>query len=146
MCAWCVAAKTLRLRRIIEHVWNPRVRNCRPAYFAPTLYPTRSIHSSPLHNNSTTSTSTGNKMPKQAVENTMCPAPLSKEELAKRLSKIQLHVTQQKGTEAPFSGQYYDHHETGTYTCIVCGEQLFKYVCAAFVASLILTSHHGLMG
>ena len=34
-------------------------------------------------------------------------------------------VTQERGTEAPFSGKYVDHHEAGMYRCAVCGEPLF---------------------
>lgn len=34
-------------------------------------------------------------------------------------------VTQEKATEAPFSGKYHDHHEKGVYRCAVCGEPLF---------------------
>jgi peptide-methionine (R)-S-oxide reductase len=36
------------------------------------------------------------------------------------------NVCFEAGTEPPFSGKYYDHHETGTYKCVVCGTPLFK--------------------
>jgi len=45
--------------------------------------------------------------------------------LKERLSALQYHVTQEAGTERAFSGEYWDHHEDGTYRCVVCGEELF---------------------
>ena len=42
------------------------------------------------------------------------------------LTAEQYRVTRQAGTEAPFSGQYYDHREKGQYLCICCGTPLFK--------------------
>jgi len=50
---------------------------------------------------------------------------LSEEELRQRLDKMQFYVTQQCGTEAPFTGKYWDHHESGMYACVVCGQELF---------------------
>jgi peptide-methionine (R)-S-oxide reductase len=50
----------------------------------------------------------------------------SKEELQKELSPESYYVTQESGTERPFTGQYWDHVEDGVYTCICCGEVLFK--------------------
>ncbi len=49
----------------------------------------------------------------------------SSEELKRKLSPESYHVTQEKGTEAPFTGDYYSSKENGTYTCIVCGTKLF---------------------
>lgn len=34
-------------------------------------------------------------------------------------------VCRQKGTESPFSGRYYNQHETGKYLCACCGQELF---------------------
>jgi peptide-methionine (R)-S-oxide reductase len=47
-------------------------------------------------------------------------------ELRSRLSDLQYRVTQQKGTEPPFSGAYAYNKEKGVYQCIVCGQELFS--------------------
>jgi peptide-methionine (R)-S-oxide reductase len=35
-------------------------------------------------------------------------------------------VTRKKGTERAFTGEYNDSKEPGTYTCVCCGNPLFK--------------------
>ena len=50
----------------------------------------------------------------------------SKEDLKKELSSESYYVTQENGTELPFTGQFWDHFEDGAYTCICCGETLFQ--------------------
>ncbi|XP_068026778.1 methionine-R-sulfoxide reductase B3-like [Melanerpes formicivorus] len=50
----------------------------------------------------------------------------SQEELRKRLTPLQYHVTQEKGTESAFEGEYTHHKAQGTYKCVVCGTPLFK--------------------
>jgi peptide-methionine (R)-S-oxide reductase len=47
-------------------------------------------------------------------------------ELRARLSEEQYHVTQEKGTERPFTGRLLHNKESGVYTCIVCGSELFE--------------------
>lgn len=42
-----------------------------------------------------------------------------------RLTPEQFRVTQQNGTERPFTGEYDDHYEPGIYVDIVSGEPLF---------------------
>ena len=51
---------------------------------------------------------------------------LSKEELREKLTPMQYKVTQEKGTERAFTGEYWNHKEDGTYTCIVCDAPLFS--------------------
>jgi peptide-methionine (R)-S-oxide reductase len=47
-------------------------------------------------------------------------------ELRQRLTPIQYAVTQQAATEPPFTGVYWDNHDTGVYRCVVCREPLFE--------------------
>jgi peptide-methionine (R)-S-oxide reductase len=43
-----------------------------------------------------------------------------------QLTPMQYHVVREKGTEPPFSGNYWNCTEPGTYRCIGCGEALFE--------------------
>lgn len=47
-------------------------------------------------------------------------------DLPRVLTKEQMHVTQNKGTERPFTGQYVNHKADGTYHCVVCDAPLFS--------------------
>ena len=49
----------------------------------------------------------------------------SKKELKEILTPIQYDVTQKKGTEKPFTNEYYDNFEKGIYVDITTGEPLF---------------------
>src|SRR5947199_9167464 len=49
----------------------------------------------------------------------------SAEELKKKLTPQQYHVTQECGTEPPFRNEYWDNHRAGTYVDVVSGEPLF---------------------
>ena len=46
--------------------------------------------------------------------------------LKDRLTDEQYQVTQLKGTERPFTGEFVDHKEDGTYRCICCEAKLFS--------------------
>ena len=48
------------------------------------------------------------------------------EKLKSKLSRESVNVCFNKGTEAAFSGKYWDNHEKGTFHCIVCGNPLFS--------------------
>ena len=41
-------------------------------------------------------------------------------EINNTLSPLAYEVTQQAGTEKPFSGKYYDFFDKGTYHCVCC--------------------------
>lgn len=42
------------------------------------------------------------------------------------LSDLERKVIEEKGTEAPFTGKYYKHKESGTYHCRKCGAALYR--------------------
>lgn len=50
----------------------------------------------------------------------------STEELRKKLTPLQYKVTQENGTERPFSNEYWDNKREGIYVDIVSGEVLFS--------------------
>jgi peptide-methionine (R)-S-oxide reductase len=47
-------------------------------------------------------------------------------EWQRSLAPHEYHVTRAKGTEPPFTGRYWDHHDKGTYRCVCCGCELFS--------------------
>jgi peptide-methionine (R)-S-oxide reductase len=49
-----------------------------------------------------------------------------RDELKVRLTPEQYHVTQEKGTERPFTGRYWNTTDRGTYSCVCCGQELFS--------------------
>jgi len=56
----------------------------------------------------------------------MSKRAFNEEELRRRLTPEQYHITQQAGTERAFTGAYWDCTDEGMYRCRVCGEPLFS--------------------
>ena len=51
---------------------------------------------------------------------------INKNELSKKLTSDQFDITQNKGTEPPFTGKYLNNKQAGSYRCICCGTELFS--------------------
>ena len=51
---------------------------------------------------------------------------MNKEDLKGKISETSYIVTQEHGTEAPFSGELLDTKEEGIFICICCGNELFS--------------------
>ena len=50
----------------------------------------------------------------------------TKQEWKALLSPEAFHVAREHGTEAPFSGTFYDNKDTGLYRCVCCNAPLFE--------------------
>jgi peptide-methionine (R)-S-oxide reductase len=48
------------------------------------------------------------------------------EQLKKTLTPEQFQVTQEKGTERAFTGEYWNEKAKGMYRCVCCGNELFS--------------------
>lgn len=51
---------------------------------------------------------------------------MTDEDFKVKLTPEQYHVLRERGTEAPFSGEFVDHTAQGMYTCAACEAQLFR--------------------
>lgn len=43
-----------------------------------------------------------------------------------KLTPEQYKIVREKGTEAPFTGEYVNNHDDGVYRCVACGAELFS--------------------
>src|SRR6266508_4404292 len=57
---------------------------------------------------------------------TMTKVQKTEEQWQAELTPEQYRVLREKGTEAPFSGEYDHTFEPGTYRCAGCGAELFR--------------------
>ncbi len=51
---------------------------------------------------------------------------MSDDELRKKLTPQQYHVTRENGTEPPFRNEYWDNHKDGIYVDVISGKPLFS--------------------
>lgn len=61
----------------------------------------------------------------QPVKSSALDTDTTDDEWKKVLTEEQYHVLREKGTERPFTGEYYKHFEKGVYVCAACGNPLF---------------------
>ena len=54
------------------------------------------------------------------------PVTKTDAEWRKQLTGMQYQVTQQQGTERPFTGKYWDSKQEGVYKCVCCAQALFE--------------------
>lgn len=64
--------------------------------------------------------------PALAIPNPIGHVKKTEEEWKKQLTSEQYKVTRKKGTERAFSGEFWDNHAPGTYTCVCCDLPLFS--------------------
>jgi peptide-methionine (R)-S-oxide reductase len=54
------------------------------------------------------------------------PINKTEEQWKKELTPEQYEILRQRGTEAPFTGEYVNTHDKGMYRCAACGNELFS--------------------
>lgn len=64
-----------------------------------------------------------NKQNTPEAKNT--PVTKTEEDWKKELTPEQYNILREKGTERPFTGEYWNHFEKGKYVCAACGNVLF---------------------
>ncbi len=64
--------------------------------------------------------------PKEASAQTESSAAKFDQKGWRILSEQEKHVLLEKGTERAFTGEYYDHHQKGTYHCRQCDAPLYR--------------------
>ena len=63
----------------------------------------------------------------QSTSSKMIPQVIkTEEEWKSELSPEQFRILREKGTERAFTGEFWDHHDIGTYSCAACGQELFQ--------------------
>ena len=56
----------------------------------------------------------------------IAPIPATEQEWREKLTPEQYRVAREAGTERPFTGDYWNTKDAGTYMCIGCGAPLFS--------------------
>ncbi|HEX8562187.1 MAG TPA: peptide-methionine (R)-S-oxide reductase MsrB [Flavobacterium sp.] len=67
----------------------------------------------------------GQQQNKTSAKTVAAKVQKTDEQWRKELTPDQYAVLREKGTEAPFTGEYVDNFEEGIYVCAACGAKLF---------------------
>ena len=48
--------------------------------------------------------------------------------IKEKLTPSEYYLSQNKGTERPYTGDYYENFKVGLYACKVCTQRIFRYL------------------